>query len=116
MLFALPFVVFGLMALIQGVRRYDGTINTVMPIIVGSIFTAVGLLILFAARFGSASAAKKEELQQQNPSKPWMWREDWATGVIKDNSKGAVIGLWIFAILWNAIATPVSLLVVRPEI
>ena len=33
-----------------------------------------------------------------------MWREDWAKSAIRDSSRATTIGLWVFSLIWNAIA------------
>ena len=51
----------------------------------------------------------------QHPGKPWLWREDWAHGTIKDTNKGGAIAIWVFAVLWNAISIPAAF-AARPEL
>lgn len=107
-LFALPFVGLGLFALIQGVKTYSTQPNAFVPIMVGGIFTAVGLLIIVMAWRGSIAAAHRDELQAREPDKPWMWRDDWRNRVIEDSNKSGTIGFWFFAVLWNAISFPIA--------
>jgi hypothetical protein len=115
-LFALPFAAGGLLALVQGIRQVRTKPDAIVAIIVGGVFTLVGLLILLGVRFAARTAARTEALQAQNPGKPWMWRDDWASGVIKDSNKGTTIGLWVVTLIWNAVSFPTALLVVRPEL
>lgn len=115
-LFALPFAGGGLLALVQGIRLYGTKPDAIVAIIVGGVFTLVGLLLMLGAWYGASASAKKNALQAQNPGKPWKWRDDWADGVIKDSNKGSAIGIWIFAVIWNSVSFPAALLVVRPEL
>jgi hypothetical protein len=116
MLFALPFVIGGLVALVQGIRQYPTKPDAIVAIIVGGVFTMVGLLLVFGVRYAASAVAKKDALQAQNPGKPWMWRDDWAHGIVKDSNKAGAIGLWVFTVIWNAVSLPVALLAVPPEL
>ena len=110
MLFGLPFAALGLVALVAGVRRYPAEPNAIVGIIVGGVFTMVGVLLMVGARYGAVSAARTDELKASNPEKPWMWRGDWASGVIKDSNKGSTIGIWIFSVIWCSVCFPVTFL------
>src|SRR5450755_2281075 len=55
------------------------------------------------------SARSTKALKAEYPDKPWMWREDWAKSAIRDSSRATTIGLWVFTLIWNAIAIPVTL-------
>jgi len=35
-----------------------------------------------------------------------MMDKNWASGTVPDDSKTSIIGAWIFAVLWNAVAWP----------
>jgi hypothetical protein len=116
MLFGLPFVAGGLLALREGVREYGTKPDAIVPIIVGGVFTTVGLLVILGAWYGTAASTRQEALKTQNPGQPWMWREDWARGFAKDSTRGTAIALWVFTILWNAVSFPAAFLVFRPEV
>ncbi len=109
-LFALPFAGLGLLALFAGIRDYPTKPNAIVAIIVGGVFTLVGFLLIIGTLYGKAAAAKTDELKARNPNKPWMWREDWANGIIKDSNKAGTIGIWIFTVIWNAISFPTAFL------
>jgi len=98
----------GLLGLVTGIREYPSKPNAAVAIIVGGIFTLIGTGLLLGAWYGSAAAKKKDALQAANPGKPWMWREDWSRGIIQDSNKSGTIGIWIFAILWNAVSFPIA--------
>jgi hypothetical protein len=116
MLFAVPFIAGGTLALVQGIRQHGTNPDANVAIIVGGVFTLVGLLLVLGVWYGAAASAKSDARKAQNPDKPWMWRDDWANGVINDSTKGGAIGLWIFTVLWNAISIPVALLVIPQEL
>ena len=57
-LFALPFAGGGLLALVQGIRQYRTKPDAIVAIIVGGVFTLVGLLILIGVRFAARNARR----------------------------------------------------------
>ena len=116
LLFAVPFVAGGLLALVQGIRQYGTKPDAIVGIIVGGVFTVVGLLLALGGWYAASASAKRDALQAQNPEKPWLWRGEWTNGVIKDSNKGAAIVLWIFALIWNAVSFPVAVMVMRSEL
>ncbi|HSP15915.1 MAG TPA: hypothetical protein VLV78_14310 [Thermoanaerobaculia bacterium] len=114
-LFGLVFLGGGLLALVQGLRQPSATSDSIVPIVIGSVFTFVGLAIVLAVLFGTAASRRTDALKAANPDKPWMWREDWANRAIRDSTKGKMIGLWIFAIVWNALSFPIAWMM-KPEV
>ncbi|MGZ7080448.1 MAG: hypothetical protein ACXVJT_13625 [Thermoanaerobaculia bacterium] len=113
-LFAL-FALGGLIALVQGIRQYPTKHDAaIAPIVVGRVFTFMGLLLTVGTWYGAKTNATTDALKLQHPDKPWMWREDWASGVIKDINKGRAIALWVFVVVWNAFSFPVALRM-RPQ-
>ena len=108
MLFGFTFLAGGLLTLVQSARHYSADSNSIVGIVVGGVFTLVGGLLMIAIAYGRAAARMTEERKAGFPDKPWMWREDWANRAIKDASRGAMIALWVFAIVWNAVAIPIA--------
>ena len=53
----------------------------------------VGLLLVFGVWYAASAAARTDALQAQNPGKPWMWRDDWAHGIVKDSNKAGAIAM-----------------------
>jgi hypothetical protein len=105
----------GVFAALKGVAKSAPWSDIAGPAITGGIFTVVGFALLLFARHVFISGRKKAQLQQQHPAKPWMWREDWASGRIEDSSRNATVGLWGFAILWSAVAFPIAGVFFRQE-
>ncbi len=70
------------------------------------LFGLVGVMIIgggvSARRTGLAQAA----MRAQWPTCPWMWRKDWAAGLIEYRAGAAAFGVAIMAVLWNGIAFP----------
>ena len=64
----------------------------------------------------STSKAIKPELKQQNPSQPWLWRDDWATGEIPAGNFRSLIGVVAFAVVWNAFSWTLTILMLPGEL
>jgi hypothetical protein len=114
-LFGLPFALFGLFALSQAFKIATGestTANSPLapPLIFGVVFTGIGFGLIFLAFFGAKRAQRQNRLQVENPAEPWLWREDWAQGRIKSQTKTNAIASWLFAIFWNIVSFPVAFL------
>jgi hypothetical protein len=110
MLFALPFAGGGLLALVAGIHDYPAKPGAIVAIIMGGLFVAIGILLVVGAWYAKSAADKTAAQKTAYPDKPWMWRTDWASGVIADANKAGTIGFWIFAIIWSAVAIPVAFL------
>src|ERR1051325_3892091 len=108
MVFGVLFAAGCLLAVFLGVRA-----NASVAIIIGAVFTVIGVLAIIVTRRASSMAARTDALKAANPDKPWMWREEWATAVINDTSKSRTAGIWIFAVLWNGFSFPLAIMMVR---
>ncbi len=108
-LFALPFAGFGLFTLataIQEMLTGTGKSPVWLLLIFGVVFSGIGLGLMCLAIFGSKFLKRQQRAQAEHPAEPWLWREDWAQGRIKGNTRSGMISAWIFAALWNAVAMP----------
>src|SRR5215467_935005 len=110
--FALPFAGFGLFAVKAGLEQMiNGTGTAKSPAwmlaLVGLTFAGIGFGLMGVAIFGGRILKRRQRLQAEHPAEPWLWREDWAQGRIKSNTKPGMIAGWVFAVLWNAVSTPV---------
>jgi hypothetical protein len=108
--FALPFAGFGLFALTRVARDLQGGSGNEplwLPLIFGLVFCGVGFGLMFLVIFGSKFVRKQQRAQAEHPSEPWLWREDWAEGRVKSNTRGGMISAWVFGILWNLISAPI---------
>ena len=114
-LFLLPFAGVGVVTAFQALRAAAA-----------SNWPQAGFLSIFALTFGGVGfgglvvvAAGRRRLidadarQAQHPDEPWLWRPDWASGVVTDSSKVEMWTAWVFAALWNLIGLPSGVLGVR---
>jgi hypothetical protein len=84
-LFGVPFLVMGLIALAAAIHDPKQK-NVSVAFSVGGIFTCVGLGIIIAGFYLRKNARQTAGLQAQHPSQPWLWRGDWAEGKIKSSA------------------------------
>ncbi len=104
-LFATPFAGFGLVALVQGVRKFlagqskDGA----MLCLFGLIFSSVGLGLMFAAVWGRKKAKQTAELQARLADKPWLVRADWASGKIKSSAMAKPLLYLVMALAFGGL-------------
>jgi hypothetical protein len=72
------------------------------------VFGGIGFGLLAGGLIGRRKQRRKLERQEQFPSEPWRWREDWAAGRIR-SSEGVL--MWfatLFAGVWNAVSWPIA--------
>jgi hypothetical protein len=73
------------------------------------VFLAL-LAIVAAAMVRTVQAGRaRRALQRQHPNEPWLWRKDWAEGVVRGGGVVPLWFVWIFGCLWMLIAIPVLL-------
>jgi len=111
--FALPFAVGGMSALVSTIAHMvAGTAkpNEWVLLIIGLVFTAIGLGLMYAVIYGSKVLKRQQRAQAEHPAEPWLWREEWAQGRIASKTRSTMIGAWIFAVIWNAVSIPVLLM------
>lgn len=75
----------------------------------------LGLKMIFVVAFGGAGLGmlifglrgKRIIDTPEAQSKPWLKNPDWAENRIRSGARSGTIGIWFFAILWNAISSPI---------
>lgn len=104
-LFLTPFFVAGCAALVMGSNGMQrGEKNAHIGIIVGSIFLLVSTLMAVGLLYGVKRAKVADQKRRVQPDKPWLWREDWAQGIVRSEGKATVWFVCGFAFIWNAIS------------
>jgi hypothetical protein len=108
-LFGLPFAGFGLWAYSQAFRLIGappGSQSFWYPFMFGTIFSGIGFGFMFLGVAGNRKYSRQLQVQAEHPAEPWLWRDDWAAGRVKSNTKGSMVTAWVFAIFWNLISWP----------
>ena len=119
-LFMLPFCGVGLFFIGYAMREgFSGQaeLGTVLfSGLFGLVFGGVGVGIILMALKGNKSSLQVDERKIQHPDKPWLWRKDWANGLIQDSNRSSLSYTWFFAVSWNLISAPLSLTVLPREV
>ena len=111
-LFGLPFAGFGLWAYWQAFQLIGAPPSSQSfwyPFMFGTIFGAIGFGLMFLAIAGNRKYSRLLRVKAEHPVEPWLWRDDWATGRIKSNTKSSMVTAWVFAIFWNLISWTVTI-------
>jgi hypothetical protein len=66
----------------------------------------VGFGMLAGAGLAIPKMRRETALVARHPAEPWLCKEDWACGQIASSTKARMTGAIIFAVLWNAMSTP----------
>jgi hypothetical protein len=117
-LFSLPFCIFGLLAVATGIRQImDGqSPQARMLVIFGLVFSTVGFGLLATLILGPKKLQQAQQRQAENPTQPWLWRDDWAQGRANGETKSELIRAWAFSILWNLISAPILFVIPREKL
>ncbi|MDZ7639519.1 MAG: hypothetical protein U5J83_14890 [Bryobacterales bacterium] len=109
----MPFLISGVSMVIAGLKDLNSGSGdeSIGLLLAGVAFTGVAVLPFYALFVKSNSYFASLPLRKQYPGQPWMWREDWAQGIVRDKSRAAMIGRWMAAVLAS-----VGLLVVGSEL
>ncbi len=109
--FATPFAVagvyFGALAIRLATRGQAQ--SALLFGMVALVFGGSGLYLIARALRGKKRAEVSDELRARHPGEPWLWNPEWSSRRIGDNSRTGAIGLWVFALFWNAIAAPIPM-------
>src|SRR5258708_1903910 len=104
---SLPFVLTGAFILKQGLPLVGRDPSAWVLVGGGALLTAVGIAFIVGAWYTLHHASHELTLREQNPDKPWLWREDWSQGHARESGGTPfLIALWVFAIFWNSICLP----------
>ncbi len=117
-LFCLPFVGFGVGALVIAVSKYragDPSEAAALGFF-GFVFTLVGFGALASIMAGRREGRWREQVEERHPESPWLWRPDWAAGQVRDANRSAGAALWAFALIWNLLALPAGFFGVRDAV
>jgi hypothetical protein len=69
-------------------------------------FGLAGFGLMAFALWGRRPGFDDDDLRAAHPDQPWLWRREWASRRLSDQSRSGPFALWAFTLLWNAIASP----------
>jgi hypothetical protein len=82
-----------------------------LKLLAAILFGGVGFGLIFAALYGSKTSKKLDAVKLAHPDKPWMWRADWAAGLVRSSDRLATWFFTLFALAWNGMTWPIALVV-----
>ncbi len=118
---AVFFVFFGLMFLVPGLlslftflatSRNHGTSGTIAGAAIALFISAIGAGFLFVAVGGYRRMKAQAEVEEANPSSPWLWRADWANRKAESQRKKSEIAAWVVCIFCNMVMIPVAVSII----
>jgi hypothetical protein len=106
-LFLMPFMIAGVFILGSGILAFIKEPKFTEDIIarfgVGTMFTAISLGFLALVLLGARKEKEEDHLKKENPTSPWLWKEEWHDGKISSSAPTAAIILWIMGLVFTAI-------------
>jgi hypothetical protein len=91
----------GVVGLLNGGSTYP-----LVTLFSGLAFAGSGVAVYMITNAGAKAQARESALCAAHPEEPWLWREDWANGRVKNSERGTALFLWGFGVLWNLITAP----------
>jgi len=114
-LFAAPFAVVGLAALVGATTQPmtgPRAVSFWFLIVFGTLFGGIGFGLIALMMTQRKRLALRQRLQAEHPNEPWLWREDWAQGRVRSKTHTTMVREWIFTIFWNLAVLPTTFLAV----
>ncbi len=71
------------------------------------VFGGAGGSIIYAGITGGRRVAREKAAQAAHPDQPWLTRPEWSSGRISPQLGRKAAMLWVFALFWNAISSPI---------
>ena len=74
------------------------------------LFGGVGAGIIFMGRYAFGMTKRENIRKDQVPDEPWLWKDEWQSPAIKNQSRGMFYMSAFFALFWNLISWPAIIL------
>lgn len=115
-LFLAPFMLVGGFLTFNAITTFiaepEFTEDVVAMFGVGSIFLFISIGMLIALLYGQSKINAEEQLEEEHPGEPWLWRPDWRDGRVNSNAPAAAIVFWIFGIVFSGVGIPIIFMIV----
>lgn len=108
----------GMVVLVAAGNLYRAAGRNVTPAVAVTAVIGLGLLALLGPCMGYArrlmrASAEEEARRAQFPKQPWKWKKQWQVRYIESHTGITAVGMWIFALFWNAISFPAAWIVMH---
>ena len=105
MLFASPFMLMGLVALVLALYGlFSHQLNAeagkhLLTIVV----VCIGIPMMILGWFATKRPKAAVQLKASHPAAPWMWRVDWAAGRVDNSVQRSIFFLWVAVMVFNLV-------------
>ena len=65
------------------------------------IFGGAGAGVMFLGFYGGRHSRRESERRERHPGKPWLWRDEWQSNAVQNDSKFGFYGALAFTVFWN---------------
>ena len=89
-----------------------GTSGTIAGAAIALFISAIGAGFVLVAFGGYRKLKQQAEIEEANPSSPWLWRTDWASRKSESQNKKTEITAWMVCIFCNLVMIPVAVTLV----
>lgn len=103
-LFAIAGAGTALSTLLQGPRPGR---DALLRLMLSVVFACVGTIVIIWGAAGRKTARRLQTLVAQNPDKPWLWRDDWASGFAEPETSHVVLSYGLMGVVFLLITSPV---------
>lgn len=101
-LFGCAFAGIGIFSAAATLGQSESSSDDNIPVLLSAIFAVIGIAIIIGGFYSFSHGAKLRARAAKYPGQPWMLKENWASGRIKDSGVVGMLVLVAFAVLWNA--------------
>lgn len=95
--FFLPLLLIGLCIVGWAYREGQSGADVFDYYLWGTVIAAIGGVPLGVYLVKRESFLVGVQLRQNYPGQPWMWRDDWRTGIIQDMGRRSLVRVWVRA-------------------
>jgi hypothetical protein len=105
-LFLLLFIFAGLFVIVEGLRTAmrQGLLPGAAMVAFGVFFLSIPSGALALLIYGRREARRQAERRAASPDRPWTWRNDFATGILRPEGGAETGFVTVFSLFWNAAA------------
>ncbi len=105
--FMVPFFLIGAVVAATAFSREAHDAQFYTQLGAGGIFMMFAVLMTVVVTLAMKRNAEITKLRAANPAAPWLWREDWAQSIVREQGGAQRIGLLVFALVWTLISSGV---------
>jgi hypothetical protein len=63
----------------------------------------------------ASQKARQQQLREQHPTEPWLWREDWVSRRLVYSNRARSLGLLVFAVFWTGFGSAMAYVIIDTQ-